>query len=261
MSACGITDAVSRDWSIEHEEFDFLKVYLKLEDDKPLLVVTYHSNSDYADKEYYFVVRGGYMTYEQEFEDLDGGKTTTFDLLQLSSSGSSYTIVLQDKVSGDEISLFESDIDGDWSIVNIQEEAYVYSLNINSGILELQYLLADYINIHLDLVMQDSTPILKFTYTLFNTEKEYKLRIGKPEADNDSNGTFFADVKDYGFSFDLTKLTTADNWYDIHLVDGDTDITIWDSSANMNAELVHNSKTYVFKEWGSNLKVQFSNNN
>ncbi len=192
-----------------------------------------------------------------------------FDLTKLSKSGTWYDIILIEKKSGAYIDVTTKAV---YSMdVSISSNGNVYRFADWEGDLKIYYtntaeeeaeqakVAANFKNVKAEISSANNKPVLNVSGnigTLKNSDVTLNVRSGdtviKVKNTSSKSGVFSGTV-------DLTKLTSKGTWYDVYwYVDSkSTEINLSSGQADMSSDFKYNGFTYQFKEWNSQLKVEF----
>lgn len=192
-----------------------------------------------------------------------------YDLTKLSKSGTWYDIVLIEKESGTYVDVKTKSV---YSMdVSITYDENVYRFADWEGDLKIYYtntaeeeaakakVAENFTNVKAEIASSNDKPVLKITASIGS------LEIGDVTLNVRSGDTVITvkntSAKKGMFSavVDLTKLTSKGTWYDVYWnVDSvGTEINLTAEQADMSSNYKYNGYTYQFKEWNSQLKVEF----
>lgn len=192
-----------------------------------------------------------------------------FDLCELSKSGLWYDVVLIEKKSGAYVdvktkSVYSMDVsiaykDNVYRFADWEGDLKVYYTNTAEEEADRAKVEANFKNVKAEISSSDNRPILKVTAglgTLKNSDVTLNIRTGdkviKIKNTADTSGRFSGTA-------DLTKLTEKSTWYDIYwfVESRNVEINLTSSQAAMSSGYVYKGYKYQFKEWNSQLKVEF----
>ena len=192
-----------------------------------------------------------------------------FDLTKLDKSGLWYDVVLVEKESGAYVdvktkSVYSADVsitynDNVYRLADWEGDLKVYYTNTAEEEAAKAKVAANFKNVKAEVTSTNSKPVLKVTAdigSLKNTDVTLNIRTGdtviQVKNQTSSSGKFSGTV-------DLTKMTEKGTWYDVYwYVDSEnTEINLSSSQADMSSSYTYKGYKYQFKEWNTQLKVEF----
>lgn len=192
-----------------------------------------------------------------------------FDLTKLSKSGTWYDVIIIEKKSGAYIdvstkAVYSMDVsisykDNVYRFADWDGDLKVYYTNTAEEEAEKAKVAANFTKVSAKIEAVNNKPVLKVSAnigTLKNSDVTLNVRSGdtviKVNNASSTAGTFVGTV-------DLTKLTDKAIWHDVYwYVDSkSTELNLTSENADMSSDYKYNGFTYQFKEWNSQLKVEF----
>ena len=192
-----------------------------------------------------------------------------YDLLKLGKSGTWYDVVLIEKVSGAYVdvstkAVYSMDVsiaykDNIYRFADWDGDLKVYYTNTAEEEAEQAKVAANFSNVQAAIISSNGKPMLKVSANigaLKKTEVTLNVRSGETViqmSNTSSNAKTFTGI------VDLTKLKVKGTWYDVYWkVDSkNMEINLTSSQADMTSNFKYNGYLYQFKEWNSQLKVEF----
>ncbi len=201
--------------------------------------------------------------------DTSGRFLFDFDLTKLDKSGLWYDVVLMEKKSGAYVdvktkSVYSMDIsvsyqDNVYRFADWEGDLKVYYTNTAEEEAARAKVAANFKNVNAKITSSGGKPVLNVTAdigSLKNTDVTLNVRSGdktiQVKNQSGTSGKFAGIV-------DLTKLTEKGTWYDVYwFVDSkNTEINLSSTQADMSSDYTYKGYKYQFKEWNSQLKVEF----
>ena len=192
-----------------------------------------------------------------------------YDLTKLGKSGTWYDVVIIEKKSGAYVDVSTKAVynmevstsygDNVYRFADWEGDLKVYYTNTAEEEAEKAKVAANFTKVNAKIEAAGGKPVLKVSAnigTLKNSDVTLNVRSGdtviKVTNASSTNGVFAGTV-------DLTKLTSKASWYDVYwFVDSkNTELNLTSANADMESNYKYNGFTYQFKEWNSQLKVEF----
>ncbi len=251
----------------ESRLFSEIAVSLQRLETRPTLCVDIAVGEAAQTGAYRLVVKSpatGEAYYGPERTAKDGRISLHLDVGPLEKSGVWYDIAIEDVAMGRLINLRSEMSDGSYLVFGDRN----YSFKEWEGILKLNF----------DMVMNaytvesatltpgpDGQPILTVTGTYLPTTDPGSLQLAIRYECGGEDKASVALVQNsstedgvFRFIFDASLMTASGNWHDIDILYNGTYYTLYDSVvADMAVTVQYNGKTYSFKEWSHNLKLNF----
>lgn len=192
-----------------------------------------------------------------------------YDLLKLGKSGTWYDVVLIEKVSGAYVdvstkAVYSMDVsiaykDNIYRFADWDGDLKVYYTNTAEEEAEQAKVAANFSNVQAAIISSNGKPMLKVSANIGALKKtDVTLNVRSADAviqvSNQSSSE-----KAFTGIVDLTKLKVKGTWYDVYWkVDSkNMEINLSSSQADMTSNFKYNGYLYQFKEWNSQLKVEF----
>lgn len=192
-----------------------------------------------------------------------------FDLTKLGKSGTWYDVVIIEKKSEAYVdvstkAVYSMDIsishnDNVYRFADWDGDLKVYYTNTAEEEAEKAKVAANFTKVSAKIEAVNNKPVLKVSAnigTLANSDVTLNVRSGDTviQVKNTASAT-----GKFEGTVDLTKLTAKATWYDVYwYVDSkSTELNLTAENADMSSNYAYNGFTYQFKEWNSQLKVEF----
>ena len=192
-----------------------------------------------------------------------------FDLTKLKKAGTWYDVVLIEKQSGTYIdvstkAVYSTDItvtykDNVYHFADWEGDLKVYYTNTAEEEAAKAKVAAKITNVSAEISSSNNKPVLNVTANTGDIDKnDITLRVRSGDTvitvknASSKKGSFTGTV-------DLTKLTSKGTWYDVYwyVESENMEINLSSAQAKMDSTYKYNGNTYQFKEWNSQLKVEF----
>lgn len=246
-----------------------VKAMLLLKSGKPVLRVQ-GTMKGINNKDLSLGIRTGDKVQKAVNKTLTSGRFLfEFELTNLKESGTWYDIVLVESKSGAYIdvkieSVYSKDIstsykDNVYRFADWEGDLKVYYTNTVEEEAAKAEIMSNFKNVKASISSENGKPIMTVTAdigTLTNSDVKLMLRTGDKtiEIKNSSKTSGkFSGVAD------LTKLTEKGSWYDVYwkVESKNVELDLSSEQANMSSTFKYNGFKYQFKEWNSQLKVEF----
>lgn len=192
-----------------------------------------------------------------------------FDLTKLGKAGTWYDVIIIEKQSGAYVdvttkAVYSMDVsvaykDNVYRLADWEGDLKIYYTNTAEEEAEQAKVAANFTKVSAKIEATGNKPVLKVSAnigSLKNEDVTLNVRSGdtiiKVKNASKTAGIFEGTV-------DLTKITSKATWYDVYwfVESKDTELNLSAKDADMNSNYKYNGFTYQFKEWNSQLKVEF----
>ncbi len=248
--------------------FSSVAVSLQRLETRPTLCVDISTGENSNPGQYRLVVKSpttGENYYSQPASAVDGKIALQLDVGAVQHSGVWYDIAIEDVAMGRLINLRSTMSDGSYVIFDGRN----YHFKEWEGILKLNFdmVLTAYTVESATLTADESgKPVLTVTGAYLSGVDPNALKLairyeagGEDKATVELLSNISTEPGVFKFVFDVTKLTAAGTWHDIDILYNGNYYTLYDTVvADMGVTVEYGGKTYSFKEWSHNLKLNFA---
>ncbi len=248
---------ISNALTVSENIVDTMSLQLTSKNDTPILEATVKFKSIITDN-YKLKVVSGSEVYLTDGTLVGEEYIYNFDLSNLSRLGVWYDVVLINSVSGNEVSILDSNADMSTSVTTTDTK---YTFKEWANLLKVNaeaFIEDDVVFTNITITTVDDKPTLTLVAT---SSQSFNVVITYDDEGTQTQATLNPKTNSntYTFTYDLSKLGISGKWYDLkYRIDG-VDKSIAADQSSFSDNVIVDGKKYEFKEWANELKVSFEN--